>query len=470
MSEPDRTPPVVPETLPPQRLEEQTTIPPRASAVELPRSFGRYRLEKVLGEGGMGTVYLATDTQLNRPVALKMPIHTGPGAKAARSRFLREAQAAAALHHPNICPIYDVGEVEGAPYLTMAFIAGEPLSRRISAAKPWPTAAAVELVRKLAQALQTAHQRGVIHRDLKPGNIMMDERSEPIVMDFGLAKRADFVGSQLTQQGEMFGTPAYMPPEQITGNVAEMGPACDVYSLGVILYELLTGRVPFSGDLFALMSQITLDPPTPPSRKQPGIDARLDAICLKALEKKPADRFLSMQAFADALTTYLSGGLAPKPESAAVEPSALTLRIVGTPFAYRPAPTQTLITVGRQRRRPGEAGDAGNDMVLRVPGSDELSTRISRRHFEIRCDSGRFFVTDRSKVGTLLNGVALKPHVPTELSTGDRLVVADVVELEVVLHSSATLRLASPQCTLPGASGAILEATCGDMVVDANEE
>lgn len=455
MAEPNPASTSVEAAQPPLRLEEQTTVPPQSRAdAELPRLFGRYRLEDVLGVGGMGTVYLATDLQLNRPVALKIPIHTGPAAKTARARFLREAQAAAALQHPNICPIFDVGEIEGTPYLTMAYVRGEPLSRRING-KPWPPSDAVELVRTLALALQSAHEGGVIHRDLKPGNVIIDDRGEPIVMDFGLARRADFVGGQLTQQGELFGTPAYMPPEQITGDVVEMGPGCDIYSLGVMLYELLTGRVPFVGDLLALVSQVTLDPPLPPSQRRPELDSRLDAICLNALAKKPADRFASMQEFADALSAWIGGAAAA---------AAMTLRVVGTPFAFRPLPQQTCIRVGRQRRKPGDPADVGNDMVVRVPGSDELSARISRRHFEIQREGEQYFVIDRSKAGTLLNGAPLTPHVPAELGSGDRLTVAGVIELEIVLHGSPAALLASGQVTLPGERGAVLEATCGDIV------
>lgn len=453
-------------TIPPLRLGEEATLPPPVRPFgDLPRSFGRYRLEKLLGQGGMGVVYLATDTQLNRLVALKIPELSGPATASARTRFLREAQAAAALQHPNICPIFDVGEHEGTPYLTMAYLCGQPLSCRLDPAKPFEPSAAIDLVRKLALALHEAHARGVVHRDLKPGNIIIDDRGEPFVLDFGLARRADWVGGQLTQQGDVLGTPAYMPPEQILGHVTEIGPATDIYSLGIILYELLTGSPPFAGDLLAVMSQVTLDDPPLPSRRRSGVDPRLDAICLRALAKKPADRFPTMQLFAEALAGC-GGGSAQARRSAhqVIGPATLTLRVVGTPFAYRPRANQTIISVGRQRRKAGEPDDTGNDMVLRVPGSTDLSARISRRHFEIHVDGGQFFVTDRSKVGTLLNDTPLSRNVATPLASGDRLVVAGVLELEVALHLTPTVQIAAPQVQLPGASGAILEATFGDMV------
>ena len=227
-----------------------------------------------------------------------------------RARFLREAQAAAALAHPNICPVYDLGEIDGVPFLTMAFVRGAPLAKKIDPARPMPPREAVELVRKVALALHEAHLHGVIHRDLKPANVMIDEHGEPIVMDFGLARRAD---SQLllTQQGQMMGTPAYMPPEQVNGDLQAMGPASDVYSLGAMLYELVVGRPPFQGDMLSILSQICLDDPPAPSRQRPGLNPAVDYLCLKALKKNPADRWPSMNALADALGRFLAAGTAP---------------------------------------------------------------------------------------------------------------------------------------------------------------
>ena len=459
---PDNPVPVAGEavTLPPLPADEQTGFTSLTGPVVLPRAFGRYRLEQFLGQGGMGTVYRAHDTQLNRAIALKIPALGSSAAATLKARFLREAQAAAALQHPNICPIYDIGEVEGIPFLTMSLLHGEPLSRRVHSGRPFEPGAAIDLVRKLALALQAAHTLGVIHRDLKPGNVMIDERGEPVIMDFGLARRADLVGEQLTHQGDILGTPAYMSPEQITGDVAQMGPGCDIYSLGVILYELLTGTVPFQGDLFSLVSQVTLDAPPPPSQRKPGLDPRLDAVCLKALAKAPPGRFGSMQAFADVLAAILD----PDRPSATRGPHTFTLRVLGTPYAYRPLPNQTYITIGRQRRKPGEPDDTGNDVVLRVPGNSDLSTRISRRHFEIQRDGDQYFVVDRSKVGTQLNGAPLTRDMPALLASGDRLVVAGVVELEVVLHAPGPMRLVRPEVLLPGIAGIVLEATLGDMV------
>jgi predicted Ser/Thr protein kinase len=467
-----------PDTPRPDPPDEGATLPPRtvsftprpATARDLPEAFGRYRVERKLGEGGMGAVYLARDPQLARAVAVKVPFLTGPDADAVRARFLREAQAAAALRHPNICPLFEVGEVDGTPYLVMPYVAGEPLSRRARAAPPVPVREAVEVVRKLALALDVAHRQGVIHRDLKPANVLIDERGEPVLMDFGLARRDDVLGGALTQEGDLMGTPAYMPPEQVAGEVKHVGPHSDVYSLGMVLYELLAGTLPFQGDLLSLTAQIALDPPAPPSRHRPGLPPRLDAVCLKALQKKPADRWPSMQHFADALGEWLRQDASPKrPASFPLTGALLTLRVEGTPYAYRPPPHLEVVAVGRQKRRPGEPPDQGNDLVLRVAGNDELSARISRRHFEVRRDGDDYYLVDLSKAGTLLNGRPAPKNVPTLLRGGDRLEVAGVVKLEVLVQEGGGFAAAPPVVHVPPPDArqteqVVLEASLGDLV------
>jgi class 3 adenylate cyclase/predicted Ser/Thr protein kinase len=303
----------------------------------LPEAFGRYAILRRLGRGGMGVVYLARDTELDRLVALKMPHLEGNDPDLLRERFLREARAAALLHHPHICPVFDVGAVGAVPYLTMAYIEGQPLDEWAANQPGRPAELFVALVRTLALALAEAHAHGVIHRDLKPSNVLVDRRGEPVVMDFGLARRMQSHKGEerLTYPGAPMGTPAYMPPEQVLGQVEAMGPASDVYSLGVILYELLAGACPFDGPVGAVLARIVAEAPRPPSALRPGLDPRLDAICLRALAKEPEKRFASMTEFARVLGDWLQGphssegkqapGPAPEPPDPRVAGQVLSL-------------------------------------------------------------------------------------------------------------------------------------------------
>ena len=289
----------------------QATIPPRMTPVRsctLPEQFGRYRVVRCLGEGTMGAVYLADDTQLERPVALKIPKFSDDDDDDELSqRFYREARAAAHLRHANLCPVYDVGEIDGVRYLSMAYIEGRPLSEVLSEGGPLDSRAAVTFVLKLARALEAAHARSVVHRDLKPANIMIDAHQEPIIMDFGLARQMNKMDSRLTQEGMLMGSPAYMSPEQVEGDTERMGPSCDIYSLGIILYELLTGEVPFKGSIAAVMGQILSSAPRKPSAIKRGIDPALEAVCLKMIAKQPEDRFASMTEVVRALDAYSAG-------------------------------------------------------------------------------------------------------------------------------------------------------------------
>jgi serine/threonine protein kinase len=257
----------------------------------------------------MGAVYLAHDPQLDRLVALKIPRLLEDDPLVWRVRFLSEARTAATLHHPNICPVFEVGEADSRPYLTMAYIEGETLAARLRRAGPPPIPEALALVRAVARAMAEAHDRGIVHRDLKPANIIIDRRGQPVVMDFGLALRATATDDlRLTLSGVAMGTPAYMPPEQAGGDHDAIGPPADVYALGIILYELVTGRVPFQGKTFGkLLAQIERDPPPVPSALNPAIDAALEAILLKTLGKAPEQRFATAGALADALDACAQG-------------------------------------------------------------------------------------------------------------------------------------------------------------------
>ncbi len=251
----------------------------------------------------MGSVYLVENTELEREEALKVPHFADGDDPQLRERFLREAKSAAKLEHANLCPVYDAGVLDGIHFLTMRFLKGKLLSDYTGKAQP--ARKAVEIVTKLAQALEAAHGKGVIHRDLKPSNVMMVAGVGPVVMDFGLAKQVRQPDHTLTQVGSMLGTPAYMPPEQVNGELERMGPASDVYSLGVILYELLTGRLPFEGTMAAILGQILYAEPPLPSALVPGLNPALDGICRKAMAKASTDRYPSMKAFAKDLLDFL---------------------------------------------------------------------------------------------------------------------------------------------------------------------
>ena len=274
---------------------------------ELSGRFGRYEIVRRLGRGGMGAVYLARDARLDRPVALKVPVAAADPRTAAR--FLSEARAAAALRHPHVCPIYDVGEERGRPFLTMPHLPGPGLLDA-GDGRPRAVRAAVELVRKLADAMAHAHVRGVVHRDLKPSNVLRDEHGEPLVADFGVALRlapaAGFAAGSPAAGGESAGTgtPAYMSPEQVRGDPAAVGPRSDLYSLGVILYELLTGAPPFAGP--GLRERILAGNPEPPSARRADVDAELENIWARMTAADPDDRFPSMAAARDALDDWLA--------------------------------------------------------------------------------------------------------------------------------------------------------------------
>ena len=256
----------------------------------------------------MGDVYLADDTQLDRPVALKIPRFSDDRDDELIERFYREARAAATVRHPNLCPVYDAGEIDGIHYLSMAFIEGRPLCDLLSTKKRLAARReAATLILKLAKALNAAHTSGVIHRDLKPANIMIDGHDEPIIMDFGLSRRTNKEDSRLTQSGLVMGSPAYMSPEQVEGESEKIGPPSDIYSLGVVLYELLTGQVPFRGSIASVLGQIVTVAPKKPSTLVRTIDAGLEAICLKMIAKRPEDRFATMRDVATALEAYLAG-------------------------------------------------------------------------------------------------------------------------------------------------------------------
>jgi serine/threonine protein kinase len=228
---------------------------------------GRFQVRQRLGAGAFGTVYRAYDPQLDREVAVKVP-NSGVLADPRRvERFLREAKAAAQLRHPHIVPVFDAGRDGDTLYIASAFIHGRPLSETTEErGTDFPRAA--KLVRELAEALAYAHEQGIVHRDVKPDNILVDDQDRVHLMDFGLAARQDET-ARLTNDGAVMGTPSYMAPEQAVGNTAEAGPAADQYAAGVVLYELLTGKVPFEGPVPVVLHNVIHTPPEPPSKFRP---------------------------------------------------------------------------------------------------------------------------------------------------------------------------------------------------------
>lgn len=298
------------------RQDSSLEVTPKAGATvefpeqdETPEHIGRFKILGTLGSGAFGKVFRATDPQLDREVAIKTPLKSSDQSDSDRDRFLREARSAATINHPNICQVHEVGEADGVPYIVMALVHGQSLADMLAARKrPFSVKQAAIIVRKIALALASAHEKGGVHRDLKPANVMFDrERKDIVVMDFGLARRPNFGDARGTQSGVILGTPAYMSPEQARGDAKGVGPESDIFSLGVILYELLTGVRPYSGTVTEVIGQILHVEPQPPSCHRPDIDSRLEALCLKAMSKEPADRFASMREFAKALDEIIKG-------------------------------------------------------------------------------------------------------------------------------------------------------------------
>jgi WD40 repeat protein/tRNA A-37 threonylcarbamoyl transferase component Bud32 len=313
--------PSLPAPVPSLELPAPPTIAPATrsapsgtdSTMHAAASVPGYEIEGELGRGGMGVVYRARQVKAGRSVALKMILsgaHAGSGELA---RFVREAEVVARLTHPNIVPVFEVGEYQGLPFFSMELVSGGSLDRRI-AGTPQPPQQAATLVEKLARAVQAAHEAGVIHRDLKPANVLLVESSDtplekstPKVTDFGLAKRLDQANGP-TQSGDVMGTPSYMAPEQARGLAKSVGPAADVYALGAILYELLTGRPPFRGaTALDTLQQVVAEDPVAVRRLNPQVPRDLETICLECLRKEPPRRYTSAAKLADDLGRFLAG-------------------------------------------------------------------------------------------------------------------------------------------------------------------
>jgi tRNA A-37 threonylcarbamoyl transferase component Bud32 len=292
----------------PAESTDSTTTPLAAgpSPVAATQTVPGYDLLEPLGEGGMGVVWKARQTKLNRLVALKMVLGDQRAGSKDLIRFLAEAEAVAAIKHPHVVQVYEYGDAGGRPYLAMEYLPGGSLSNRLEQTGRLDPTSAAELVGTLAGAVQAAHDLGIVHRDLKPGNVLFDDRGQPKVTDFGLAKRTG--GSNLTATQAVMGTPAYMAPEQARGDTKFVGPQADVYSLGVILYECLTGVKPFRApDQYELLRKVMEEEPERPGKRRPGLPRDVELICLKCLAKDPTERYPTAGALAADLGRFAAG-------------------------------------------------------------------------------------------------------------------------------------------------------------------
>lgn len=308
---------------------------------KLPISFGAYRLIKKLGAGGMGVVYLAEDAVRSCEVALKMPNSDLLDNDRALLRFQEEARIAQKIKHPCICPVYDFGQIDGIFYLTMPYIEGTALSRLIGPDRQWQPTRAAQIVQKIALAVNALHQQRIIHRDLKPHNIIVQSDDLPILMDFGLARTLSESYQQLTRSGDMLGTPAYMPPELWAVDSQNITPATDTYSLGVILYELLTGRPPYKGSVAEIYSQLTSGALSKPSLRCANVPADLDSICLRALATDFKERYQSAADFQTALVSFLErhADVVRTPTSDATAEGTYPSTVAVTPIEFMDTPS-----------------------------------------------------------------------------------------------------------------------------------
>ena len=378
-----------------------------------------YELLGEVGRGGMGVVYKARDETRGSLAAVKVLRADQCLGRAARKGFVAEARAAAALDHPHIVKVFEVGECGAGPYLVMELIDGASLEEVIRGAPP-DIGRAVGWLIAVAEAVHYAHGQGIIHRDLKPANVMVDAAGRPRVMDFGMAKvlpRAGRAGASSTQEGTILGTPAYMPPEQAGDSAVRPGPASDVYSLGAILYALLTGRPPFDeGDFLGTVLKVRSAEPPPAVRSlRPDVPSGLARICHRCLNKRPTDRYRSARELAEALRRF--AGDAGPPAAAAPLPAA--------PVALSAVATGAVIPLVKETTVVGRSPDC--DVVVKAPD-------VSRRHCRIVRGPGEVVVEDLgSAQGTRVNGSRV---ARARLRDGDRLEIAGQA-FRVVLRPAA---------------------------------
>ncbi len=354
-----------------------------------------YKILRELGKGGMGVVYLARQIGLDREVALKMALANGRDDLEHLVRFQREAEACACLHHPNIVEIYEIGEAQGHPYFSLELVEGSNLSQKINGG-PLPTREAARITEDLSRAMQYAHDKGVIHRDLKPSNVLLTSEGVPKVADFGLAKLLAKDSDQ-TQSGTILGSPCYMSPEQASGEGRDVGPAGDIYSLGAILYELLTGTPPFRASTpLETLRKLLNEEPTRPSRLNPKVPQDLETICLKCLEKSPQKRYPSAGALADDLERFLNfESVLARPVTAperlwrwCKRKTSLAIAVSLALIALMATIVLSVSFAVSQYRAAQKIGEALREIQSRQREVDQTAARLAYEHGQRLCKQG----------------------------------------------------------------------------------
>ena len=373
------------------------------------KAWGRFQIKEERGRGGMAVVYKAYDCILQRTVALKILLPRLAANKEFTERFRREAITAANLRHPNIVVIFDVGAHEQFQYIVMEYLEGETLQRKIQKTRRLPVARLLGILGQLAGALDYAHEQGLVHRDVKPANIIIGRSDQVTLTDFGLVKAAR--GSQITGEGSTMGTLRYMSPEQAMGR--DLDSRADVYSLGVVVYETLAGETPFTGDTpYETLHSLIYKPPPPLSQRNPKIAPGVESAVLRALSKDADSRFGTAGEFVQALSCAAGAGPG-------------TDLVVRTDSLLRDA--MLLLTTTDGRRFPVHRGgatigrDAVNDIVLPY-------RQISRRHAQIQCGPGGCTVADLGSTnGTFINGTPLSSRKRYPLRPGDQLGIGPIL-------------------------------------------
>ncbi len=389
------------------------------------QKIGRYQLAEAIGQGGAAVVYRAFQPQLERWVAVKVLDIQESGGRQFLRRFRREAQAIAALRHPNILNIHDYGEDQGYAFIVMEYVEGGSLKQRMGGSPPAGCEEALTLIVPVGEALAYAHSKGIVHRDVKPGNILLARSDWPLLADFGLVKVVD-APQKLTQPGSVLGTASYQSPEQIAGEDADH--RTDIYSLGIVLYELLTGRLPFESASPAESMMLRMyEPPVPPCTFNPGISAALQTVILRALERDLAVRYATMDAFINDLKRVAEQA---KRAATQAEPPItarmVTMRLdaqevvtgprlfIATSGVALSIPVHDEVLVGRM------------DPMLPQPPDVDLqpygggSAGVSRHHARfLRRTEGWYLEDLQSTNGTYVNEVRLLPHRPVRLHSGD---------------------------------------------------